>query len=205
MKSKLMAVAIMIAPLAGSIQVKASISDGIKKTVIDTALNNKKKIALLSIVGLAYGLWQLYPSLMQWSATDPVVQELGYNPDPQNRHADIATMTNNKVTLAMHGFENPNYSMEDDPCKPKDMKIIACNPKTSCALPNPISFVRSINFGQEKDALVILRYLILLSGNKNIQKINGLGESRGGAAWIRALKMLSTPKNMLLHGKNWIL
>ena len=194
MKSKSMKAMLLLICIGQMHHVKPVITDRIKQVAVDAVLDNKKKAVFFSLAGLAYGIWRLYPSVVQLSSSDPIVNELGYNPDPQNRHADLPTLKDKNVILGMHGFENPTYSFEDDYMKPKNMKIIACNPQTSCALPNPVKFVRSINFGQEKDALVIIKYLLLLSGNKNIKRIDGLGESRGGAAWIRVLTMLSNPQ-----------
>jgi len=197
-KLKLLSFALIILVLAQPMNIKAGVNDDEKTTTQNRTPNktsylNKKNI--LASMTTIYFIWRLFPSLKKYYSSDPIVKQLGYNPDPYGKHGDLKQIKEKEVVLAMHGFENPVYSFENDYNKPKGMKVIACNPQSSIGIASTPEMIRSINFGQEQDAMVILKYVLLCNENKNITTINGLGESRGGAAWVTALTMLSEPQN----------
>jgi len=124
-----------------------------------------------------------------------------YDADP-GRHYNWLLDKNVKLTekwnpdmiVAMHGYEGYPYSFhqEADFFWKHKLYMLNCNPHGSLVWNNESEKTKYTALGQEYDALVILAGL-LVCNDKGIKKVYGLGESRGGAAWITALAMLSDP------------
>lgn len=108
----------------------------------------------------------------------PVVTVIGF-PDPANMYkGKFDTENTFTVTFAFHNTASWHW------------------------LFNPFTFLRSIasiNFGQEKDAQVLL-CAVIECYKKGHKKIHIFANSRGGATTITMLDMLSSPHN---HLKTW--
>lgn len=163
---------------------------------------------LLGAMTTIFMVWRSLPWLAQKFSKDLVTNQLGFNPLTNQK---IVSPNENRIPLlcaqGWPGIPGPsnNAWIQCDRNKKgldhEDIFILDCHTQDSLNLhsKNPLNVIlgiRTINIGDEQDALAIL-YTLVQCYKAGHKKVYGFGQSRGGSSWITALDMLQNPTDFV--------